>query len=127
MTKGSERHGIKRGVVQGKWVPGQKALSEGWPLNKVCFIVSPSLIGSFGPFSRLLPGVSANDSFEGILHSYICGKNFVGPLPSRAVFKCRQQVKGRRGIAVGCRRQTGHFELLLPSSPVAHPREEAHL
>lgn len=74
MTKGSERHGIKRGVVQGKWVPGQKALSEGWPLNKVCFIVSPSLIGSFGPFSRLLPGVSAMTALRAYCTHIFAGK-----------------------------------------------------
>lgn len=50
---------------------------EGWYLNKVFLRASPLLADSLEPFSRLLPGVSANNRLEGSLLSEIFAGGWV--------------------------------------------------
>lgn len=67
MLQGNECHGIERKSSGGKEVDCGTESSEGWYLDKVDLIVSPLHVGSLEPFRMLLPGVSANNSLEGLL------------------------------------------------------------
>lgn len=77
MLEGNECYGIKRKHSVGEEVDCRTEGSEDWYLNKVCLIESPLLVDSLEPFSRLLPGVSANNSLEGSLLSEIFAGGWV--------------------------------------------------